>query len=93
MLDSLVQIDLIWLSYLLQNLLGSMSLLHCEDGICFCGRDGIWALDSLQLILLDKRRMRRVADINVARSQESHYILCTEAVADTTDFLRFMSAE
>lgn len=91
MLDLGVQIDLIWLTHLLQDFLRPMSLLDSKDLVCLCGSDGIGTLDSLQLLFRDERWMRRVSDIDDTRLQEAYHVLCAEAVTDGTNFLRFTS--
>lgn len=66
MLNTGVKVDLVWLANLLEKDLGVMSLLSWENGISLGGGDGVWSLDSFQLVVFDKRRMCRIADIDDA---------------------------
>lgn len=87
MLNTRVKVDLVWLANLLEKDLGVMSLLSWENGISLGGGDGVWSLDSFQLVVFDKRRMCRVADIDDSGLKKAHDIFGTEAVAGGTDFL------
>lgn len=92
MLNTGVKVDLVWLANLLEKDLGVMSLLGWENGISLSGGDGVWSLDSFQLVVFDKRRMCRIADIDDSGLEKAHNIFGTEAVAGSTNFLFTKSA-
>jgi len=88
-LDTAVQVDLVWQAEVLEDLLGLVALLGREDGIGLGGGDGQWAFHVAQLVALDERRVRRVSGVDLAgvRTQVSDYVFAAEAVAHGADFL------
>ncbi len=63
-LDLRVEVDLVGLADLLEDLLGAVALLGGEDGVGLGGRDGQWARDGLELVLVDERGVGDVADVD-----------------------------
>jgi len=92
-LDTAVQVDLVWQAEVLEDLLGLVALLGREDGIGLGGGDGQWAFHVAQLVALDERRVRRVSGVDLAgvRTQVSDYVFAAEAVAHGADFLEEMN--
>jgi len=87
MFNTGVEVDLVWLTGLLQNFLGSVSLLRRENGISFGGTDGVWSFDGLELILFNEGRVRRVSGIYLTWLQETDDIFSSETVSYGADFL------
>lgn len=63
-LNARVKIDLVRKAALLEDLLRLVALLGGEDGIRLGGRDRQGAGDALELVLVDKRRVGEVADLD-----------------------------
>jgi len=88
MLNTGVEVDLVWLTDLLQKFLGSVSLLRRKNGISFGGADGVWSFDALELILFNEGGVRRVSDIDLTWLQETDNIFSSETVSDGANFLK-----
>lgn len=89
MLDSRVQVDLVWQAGLLEDDLTLVTLFGGEDGIGLCSRDGKRTLDALELICVDEGWVGGVSDIYLASlgPEVAHDVLSTKAVTYTADFL------
>lgn len=88
MFDTRVQVDLIWLTSLLQDLLRPVSLLGWKDRVGLGCGDREWSFDGFEFCVLHERWMSTVTNIDVTRLQESNNVFSTEAVADSADFLK-----
>jgi len=64
--DAREEVDLVGQAELLENDLGPVALLGREDGVGLGGRDGQRARDALELSLVDKRGMGKVANLDPA---------------------------
>lgn len=60
--DARKQVDLVGLATLLEDLLAAVALLAGEDGVGLGGGDGQRALETAQLVLLDKGGMGHITD-------------------------------
>lgn len=87
-LDTRIEIDLVWLSNLLQDFLGLVPLLCCQHEIGFGGADSKRPFDGFELIVLNKGGMCTVSDVDLTRLQKSNYVLGSEAISDGANCLK-----
>lgn len=72
--DTGVEVYLVGFACLLENLFGFVSFVSGEDAISLRGGDGERSGDAFQFLLLDKGRMREVADVD-ARPEMANDVL------------------
>lgn len=89
MLDSGIQVDLIWQTSLFEDGLALVALLSWEDAIGLRGRNGKRSLDRLELVCVNKRRVCSISNVNLAslRLEVAYDVFAAEAVTYSADFL------
>jgi hypothetical protein len=88
-LDSGIQVDLIWLTGLFEDDLALVALLRGEDAVGLRGSNGKRSLDIPELVCIDKRGVRSISSVDLAslRPEVAHNVFAAEAVTYSADFL------